>query len=155
MFGSETVPALLFFIAMFFVPSSPRWLALKNKDARASKVLARISKKESAKEALAFIKKAIEKEESGSWRILFSKGIRIVVFAGAALAILSQFTGINAIIYYGPRIMEEAGIKLSDALRGQALIGVVNMAATIFAILTIDRFGRKKLMLGGITGMFL
>ena len=75
--------------------------------------------------------------------------------AGIGLAILSQFTGINAIIYYGPRIMEKAGIQLSDALGGQVIIGMVNMAATIFAIMKIDQFGRKKLMLGGVTGMFL
>ncbi len=74
--------------------------------------------------------------------------------AGVGLSLLSQFTGINAIIYYGPRIMEEAGIKLSDALGGQVIIGFVNMAATIFAIMKIDQYGRKKLMKGGITGMF-
>jgi MFS family permease len=75
--------------------------------------------------------------------------------AGVGLSLLSQFTGINAIIYYGPRIMEEAGIKLSDALGGQVIIGFVNMAATIYAIMKIDQYGRKKLMQGGITGMFL
>jgi MFS family permease len=79
----------------------------------------------------------------------------VAVLAGIGLALLSQFTGINAIIYYGPRIMEEAGIKLSDALGGQVIIGFVNMSATIYAILKIDQYGRKKLMQGGITGMFL
>ncbi len=155
MFGSEAIPALLFFIAMFFVPESPRWFASKDKNSKALDVLAKINGQEKAEIELESIKVAIEKEESGSWAVLFHKGIRIALLAGIALAILSQFTGINAIIYYGPRIMEDAGLKLSDALGGQVIIGFVNVAATVYAIWKIDQFGRKKLMLGGITGMFL
>lgn len=154
MFGSEAIPAVLFLVLMFFVPSSPRWLAAKNKNEKAEKVLARINPGRRVKAELDSIKAAIAKEEDASWRVLFSKGIRIAVFAGMGLGILSQFTGINAIIYYGPRIMEEAGIRLGDALGGQVVIGFVNMAATIYAILKIDKYGRKKLMLGGTTGMF-
>ena len=155
MFGSEAVPALLFLIMMFFVPSSPRWLVAKNKNKKAEKVLAKINSVEIAKQELESIKAAVAKEEVGSWKALFSKGVRIAVFAGIGLGVLSQLTGINAIIYYGPRIMEEAGIRLSDAIGGQVIIGVVNMLATIFAIMKIDKYGRKKLMLGGVTGMFL
>lgn len=155
MFGSELIPALLFFTIMFFIPSSPRWLSLKGRNEEAEKVLERINNKDIAKKELAFIKTAIANESNGGWSELFQKGLRVAVLAGIGLAILSQFTGINAIIYYGPRIMEEAGIKLSDALGGQVIIGFVNMVATIYAILKIDQFGRKKLMRGGITGMFV
>jgi sugar porter (SP) family MFS transporter len=155
MFGSEAIPALLFFFAMFFVPESPRWFASKDKNSKALNVLATINGKEKAEVELESIKLAIEKEESGSWAVLLHKGIRLALLTGIALAILSQFTGINAIIYYGPRIMEDAGLKLSDALGGQVIIGFVNVAATIYAIMKIDQFGRKKLMLGGITGMFI
>ena len=155
MFGSEAIPALLFFVTMFLVPSSPRWLATKNRNAEAGKVLERINNKEIAEKELASIKTAIARESEGSWSVLLQKGILVAVMAGVGLALLSQFTGINAIIYYGPRIMEEAGIKLSDALGGQVIIGFVNMAATIYAIMKIDQYGRKKLMKGGITGMFL
>jgi sugar porter (SP) family MFS transporter len=155
MFGSEAVPALLFFLAMFFISESPRWYASKDKNSKALDVLATINGKEKAEIVLDSIKTAIEKEESGSWAVLMHKGIRVALLVGIALAVLSQFTGINAIIYYGPRIMEDAGLKLSDALGGQVIIGFVNVAATVYAIMKIDQFGRKKLMLGGITGMFI
>ncbi len=155
MFGSEAIPALLFLTIMFFVPHSPRWLATRNRNIEAGKVLERINSKETASRELESIKETIAGESDGSWRVLFRTGIRVAIFAGVALSILSQFTGINAIIYYGPRIMEEAGIKLSDALGGQVIIGFVNMAATIFALMKIDQYGRKKLMLGGVTGMFI
>jgi sugar porter (SP) family MFS transporter len=135
MFGSEAIPALLFLVTMFFVPSSPRWLATKNRNTEAGKVLERINNKEIAEKELESIKVAIARESEGSWSVLLQKGILVAVMAGIGLSLLSQFTGINAIIYYGPRIMEEAGIKLSDALGGQVIIGFVNMAATIYAIL--------------------
>ena len=155
MFGSEAIPALLFVVTMFFVPSSPRWLSTKNRNTEAGKVLERINNKEIAEKELESIKVAIARESGSSWSVLLQKGILVAVLAGIGLSLLSQFTGINAIIYYGPRIMEEAGIKLSDALGGQVIIGFVNMAATIFAIMKIDQYGRKKLMQGGVTGMFL
>ncbi len=153
MFGTEMLPAVLFFITMFFVPESPRWLATKGKNIQAEGILAKINGSSLAKEELVSINKAIAKEEKGSWKVLFHPGIRVAMFAGIALAILSQFTGINAIIYYGPRIMEEAGLKLSDALGGQVIIGFVNVIATIYAISKIDKFGRKKLMYYGVSGM--
>jgi SP family arabinose:H+ symporter-like MFS transporter len=155
MLGSELVPALLFFIIMFFVPLSPRWLASKGRNEEAGKVLERINNKDIAKKELGTIQKAIASESEGSWGLLLRKGIRLAVLSGMALGILSQFTGINAIVYYGPRIMEEAGIKLSDALGGQVIIGLVIAVSTIYSIMKIDKFGRKKLMKGGITGMFI
>jgi MFS transporter, SP family, arabinose:H+ symporter len=155
MFGSEAIPALLFFIIMFFVPLSPRWLSSKGRNEEAGKVLERINNKDIAEKELEAIRKAIASESEGSWGLLLRKGIRLAVLSGMALGILSQFTGINAIVYYGPRIMEKAGIKLSDALGGQVIIGLVITVSTIYSIMKIDKFGRKKLMKGGITGMFI
>jgi len=154
MFATELIPALFFFMIMFFVPSSPRWLVSKDRNEEAGRILERINEREFAQKELASIQEAVGKEEKGAWTTLFKKGIRVALFAGMGLAILSQFTGINAIIYYGPRIMEEAGLQLSDALGGQVIIGIVNVLATVVAILRIDQFGRKRLMKGGITGMF-
>ena len=154
MFGSEAIPALLFFGAMFMVPESPRWFASKNRNEEAGNIFRRINGDEIASVELKSIREAIEKEQGSSWASLFHPGIKTAIFVGVALALLSQFTGINAIIYYGPRIMEEAGLKLSDALGGQVVIGVVNVLATVYAIMKIDKFGRKKLMRSGITGMF-
>jgi len=155
MFGSEVLPAILFFITMFFIPESPRWLASKGKNQQAGAVLARINGKSLAEKELHSINEAIAKEEKGSWKALFRPGIRVAMIAGIILAVLSQFTGINAIIYYGPRIMEEAGLKLSDALGGQVIIGFVNVIATIFAIWKIEKYGRKKLLLIGVSGMVI
>ena len=155
MFGSEMIPALLFFIALFFVPASPRWLASKGRYNEAEKILKKINPDSLAELELQSIKAAIDKEVGGSWKVLLTPGVRVAVFAGIGLSILSQLTGINAIIYYGPRIMEEAGIQLGDAIGGQVIIGIVNVLATIYAIMKIDQYGRKKLMLGGITGMFV
>ncbi len=155
MFGTEMIPALLFLVALFFVPASPRWLASMNRHDEAQRVLGKINAPDVARKELEAIKAAIASETGGFWKLLFRKGIRIAVFAGMGLAILSQFTGINAIIYYGPRIMEEAGLKVGEAIGGQVIIGFVNMAATIVAILVIDKLGRKKLLFGGITGMFV
>ena len=155
MFGSEAIPALLFFIIMFFVPESPRWYALKNKNESAQKVLKKINPQKIADIEFQSIRESIGKEEKGSWNVLFHKRVRIPILAGISLAVLSQFTGINAIVYYGPRIMEEAGLKLSDALGGQVIIGVIMVLATIYAVLKMDKFGRKKLMKTGVIGMFV
>lgn len=154
MFGSELLPALLFFTIMFFIPESPRWLAAIGKSQQAGAVLAKINGSSLAEMELISINEALKKEEKGSWKVLFQPGIRVAMIAGILLAVLSQFTGINAIIYYGPRIMEESGLKLSDALGGQVIIGFVNVIGTVFTIWKIDNFGRRKIMLGGITGMF-
>ena len=154
MFGASAIPAIFFFLAMFFVPESPRWFAAKGNNDKAEAILAKINGSQLARQELSSIKETLTKEEKGSWAVLFRPGIRVAIFAGIALALLSQFTGINAIIYYGPRIMEEAGLKLGDALGGQVIIGIVNALATIFAIWKIDQYGRKKLLNVGAAGMF-
>lgn len=155
MFGASAIPALFFFSAMFFVPESPRWFAAKGNDRKAEAILSRINGGETARKELSSIKEALQKEENGSWKVLFHPGIRVAMFAGIVLSLLSQFTGINAIIYYGPRIMEEAGLKLGDALGGQVVIGIVNAVTTLFAIWKIDQYGRKKLLNLGVCGMFV
>jgi MFS transporter, SP family, arabinose:H+ symporter len=155
MLGSEAIPAFIFFVALFFVPRSPRWYASKGKFDKAEKVLARIYGNEVARQEVKDIKIAIDSEVKSSWASMFRGKIKIALFAGMILALLCQFTGINAIIYYGPRIMESAGLQLSEALGGQVIIGIVNVVATIFALWKIDQYGRKNLMMGGITGMFV
>ncbi|RED47490.1 sugar porter family MFS transporter [Seonamhaeicola sediminis] len=155
MFGLESIPAILFFLTLFFIPESPRWLSSKDRNQEAKIILERIEGNVIADEDIRSIKSAIAKEEKGTWNILFHPGIRVAMFVGILLAILSQFTGINAIIYYGPRILEEAGLKLSEALGGQVFIGFINVVATIFTIWKIDSFGRKKLLLAGVSGMAL
>ena len=144
MLGAETLPALVFFVIIFFIPESPRWLALRGHTDRA----------EAAAE-LAAIETAVGGGQAPQWRLLLSKGIRTAVLVGAAIAILGQFMGVNAVLYYGPSIFERAGWSGSDSLFAQILVGAVNMLTTVLALAIIDRVGRKKLVYWGVSGMVL
>lgn len=156
MLGLETVPALLFFLIIFFIPESPRWLVLRGHTDRALRVLGRINgdRAEAAAE-LAAIETAVGGGQTPQWRLLLSKGIRTAVLVGTAIAILGQFMGVNAVLYYGPSIFERAGWSGSDSLFAQILVGAVNMLTTVLALAIIDRVGRKKLVYWGVSGMAL
>ena len=156
MLGAETLPALVFFVIIFFIPESPRWLALRGHTDRALRVLGRINgdRAEAAAE-LAAIETAVGGGQAPQWRLLLSKGIRTAVLVGAAIAILGQFMGVNAVLYYGPSIFERAGWSGSDSLFAQILVGAVNMLTTVLALAIIDRVGRKKLVYWGVSGMVL
>jgi len=154
MLGMEAVPAVSFFILILFIPKSPRWLVVKGQTDQARKVLTRLVGTEQAKHEINEIEDTLALEK-GSWKMLLAPGIKMAVFIGVTLAVLQQFTGIDAIIYYGPRIFEEAGFALSDALGGQVVIGIINVVFTVIAIFTIDIFGRKRLLLTGTAGMFV
>lgn len=105
----ETVPALLFFLIIFFIPESPRWLVLRNKDVVAGRILQRIygSKNESEIQINA-IRQVIGKESKSEWAMLLQPGILKAVMIGVAIAILGQFMGVNAVLYYGLSIFEKA-----------------------------------------------
>jgi len=156
MLGAETLPALVFFVIIFFIPESPRWLVLRGHTDRALRVLGRINgdRTEAAAE-LAAIETAVGGGQAPQWRLLLSKGIRTAVLVGAAIAILGQFMGVNAVLYYGPSIFERAGWSGSDSLFAQILVGAVNMLTTVLALAIIDRVGRKKLVYWGVSGMVL
>jgi len=98
---------------------------------------------------------AVGGRQAPQWRLLLSKGIRTAVLVGAAIAILGQFMGVNAVLYYGPSIFERAGWSGSDSLFAQILVGAVNMLTTVLALAIIDRVGRKKLVYWGVSGMGL
>ncbi|MEA4980782.1 MAG: MFS transporter, partial [Petrimonas sp.] len=89
------------------------------------------------------------------WKLLLTPGIFRAVLIGSAIAILGQFMGVNAVLYYGPSIFETSGLSSGDSLFYQALIGLVNMGATVLALLIIDRVGRKKLVYIGVSGMIV
>ena len=156
MLGAETLPALVFFVIIFFIPESPRWLVLRGHTDRALRVLGRINgdRAEAAAE-LAAIETAVGGGQAPQWRLLLSKGIRTAVLVGAAIAILGQFMGVNAVLYYGPSIFERAGWSGSDSLFAQILVGAVNMLTTVLALAIIDRVGRKRLVYWGVSGMVL
>lgn len=156
MLGVEAIPALLFFIVIFFIPESPRWLILKNKVVKARHILNRIyASEEEAGIQLREVQSVITSEEKSDWRMLLSPRVLRIVAIGAAIAILGQFMGVNAVLYYGPTIFEDAGLSGGDSLFYQTLIGVVNIGTTVLALLIIDKVGRKTLVYFGVSGMMI
>lgn len=156
MLGMETLPALLFFITVFFIPESPRWLILKGREGKAADIFERIYV--SSKEAmfqLTETKSVISAESKSEWRLLLQPGIMKAVVIGVCIAMLGQFMGVNAVLYYGPSIFENAGLSGGDSLFYQVLVGLVNTLTTILALLIIDKVGRKKLVYYGVSGMIV
>jgi len=152
MLGMESIPALTFFILLLAIPESPRWLVAKGKSTKAKAILLKAVDMQEAEQEIVEIEEVLENEKK-SKSLILNPGIKLALFLGVSLAVLQQFTGIDAIIYYGPRIMEAAGFALNDALGSQVIIGAINMLFTLLAIWQIDRFGRKKLLLSGTLGM--
>jgi MFS transporter, SP family, arabinose:H+ symporter len=154
MFGVGVIPAVLFFVLLFFIPQSPRWLMAKGYTDKARAILARVTNQAQAAREVEEIQ-ATMKEETGSVHQLFEPGLRRALFLGISIAVLSQLTGINVIIYYGPRIFSEAGFDLGDSFNSQVIIGIMNVVATILAIWKVDHYGRKPLLVTGIIGMMV
>jgi SP family arabinose:H+ symporter-like MFS transporter len=152
MLGLGTLPAGIFLVSLFLVPESPRWLLLKGEEQKAADILIKIDGIEAAKNEIAAFKSSMNKNESSSIKELFTPVYRKALWIGLLLPFLSQVCGINAVIYYGPRILEQAGFTLNNALGGQVTIGLVNVVFTFVAIFTIDKWGRRPLLFAGIGG---
>jgi MFS transporter, SP family, arabinose:H+ symporter len=147
------LPALLFFITLLFIPESPRWLVQKGKDDDAYKILERINGTEAAEKEMNEVKESIAKEEKGTYKEVFSKRIRPLIWIGIVVAVFSQVTGINSIMYYAPMIFAKTGIGINNALMQTIAVGGVNLIFTFVAIKYIDKFGRKPLLIAGTSGM--
>jgi len=152
MFGSEALPATMLLLLVLFVPESPRWLTKQGRRDRALGILTRVDGPENARVELAAIEDAIV-HETGSVTQLFMPGFRIVLVIGVVLAVLQQITGINVFLYYAPEIFKKMGTGSSAALLQTVIVGAVNLSFTIVAIWSVDRLGRKPLMLVGYAGM--
>ena len=150
MFSIGGLLALLFLIGLFFVPESPRWLIRKGRSMEGLTILKKINngKVEAIEAALTGEKH----DESGSYKELLSPKLRKAMLLGILLPLFSQFSGINAIIYYGPSILNDAGIALSNSFLGQIIFGVANMIFTFIAIWKVDDWGRRPLYLIGTVG---
>lgn len=155
MLGMEALPALLFFIVLFLIPESPRWLLVKGQEARASVILKKIYGEKEAAVQVNNVKNLIAVETESNWRMLFRPGFRLALFIGVALAMLGQLMGVNAVLYYGPTIFKESGLSTGDSLFYQVLVGLVNMLTTVLALIIIDKVGRKKLVYWGVSGMII
>jgi MFS transporter, SP family, xylose:H+ symportor len=154
MLWSELIPSTLFLVLLFFVPKSPRWLAIKGLNSEAYKVLTRIHGKEAADYEIREIEKSIARDKEKNKLNIFAKGVFSIIVIGTVLSILQQFTGINAVLYYGADIFEQAlGFGQEDVLQQQVLLAGINLVFTFVAMATVDRFGRKPLIYIGAVGM--
>jgi SP family arabinose:H+ symporter-like MFS transporter len=156
MLGVQMVPALLYFVLLWLVPESPRWLLLEGRDDAALRVLRQVAGEQQARDNLQQIRQSLAmKNVSRGFRGLLDLRIRLIMVIALGLAFFQQITGINAIFYYLPTIFAQAGGGVNDAFRQAVLVGVVNVVMTFVAIWLIDRLGRKPLLIVGITGMAL
>lgn len=156
MFWSELAPCLLFLAALFIVPRSPRWLVLKGRTEEAREVLQKFHAPDQVEEELTEITNSIRSEGGLPFSAMLKKAILPIVIIGAVLSILQQFTGINAVLYYGADIFEKAlGFGQEDVLGQQILLAGVNVLFTILAMATVDSWGRKPLIMVGAAGMML
>jgi len=149
MFSVLLLPSLLFFIGLVLVPESPRWLIKKGRNKEAVLILAKIANdKQQAQNDAADIHKNL-KNETGTYKELLAPGMRKALLIGLLLPFFSQFSGINAIIFYGPSILHNAGITMSNSLLSQIFFGCAIVLFTFIAIWKVDKLGRRKLYLVG------
>ncbi|MBS1813392.1 MAG: sugar porter family MFS transporter [Acidobacteria bacterium] len=152
MFATGALPSVAFFVLLFFVPESPRWLFLAGKREKAREILARVGGVENADRELAAMHE-VKDERVGTLSDLLHPRYRRVLIVGALLAMLVQMSGINTVIAYSPIILRSVGNGLDTAFLQTFLIGLVNFLATFIAILCVDKFGRRPLYMIGSTGM--
>ncbi len=156
MLGVEAIPAMLYFILLFFVPRSPRWLILKGFDEEAKTVLDRIHGEQQSLVEQREINENLHSEankEKARFADVFSKRMKTVLIIGFGIAFFQQITGINAIFYYAPMIFEMAGGGKDAAFMQAAILGVTNVVMTVVAMFLIDRLGRKPLLYIGASGI--
>jgi SP family arabinose:H+ symporter-like MFS transporter len=154
MFGTEIPIALAFLILLFFVPESPRWLVTQNRNDEAMDTMIRLNGEEIARSQMAEINKMV-KSETGGFKELLQPYLRIPLIIGILLPMFAHLSGIAAIMYFAPNIINESINSVESSFLGAVLVGIVNSAFTFVAIMNIEKFGRRKLLLIGVTGAFL
>ena len=155
MLGVEAIPAIIYFVALFAVPRSPRWLIQRLSLVKvAEKILIRIGGKEYAQLTIEEIQRGIAKKEAkGTFSDLFSSRMKTIMIIALGIAFFQQITGINAIFYYAPTIFEQAGGSTDSSFLQAIVVGLTNLVFTLVAIRLIDKLGRKPLLIIGTTAM--
>ncbi|WP_372754499.1 sugar porter family MFS transporter [Labilibaculum sp.] len=156
MLGLEALPAIIYFFSLFFVPRSPRWLAMNGLNEEALHVMQKSLGEEEAKIQLDSICKSIQsspKKERVSFRELFKPSMKLVMLIGIVIAVTQQITGINSVFFYAPMIFEQTGIGTDASFSQAILVGLINLVFTLFAIWFVDRVGRKPLLIFGLAGI--
>lgn len=158
MFWAEVIPAISFFIFMFFIPESPRWLAKNGSEDKVETILSKIGGSEYSKIEYHNIRETLTSEsEKVNYRFLLEPGMKKILLVGIILAAFQQWCGINVIFNYAEEVFKEAGYGVSDTLFNIVITGSVNLIFTFVAIFTVDRLGRRALMLmgaGGLAGIY-
>lgn len=156
MLGLEAVPAILYFIGLFIVPRSPRWLMVHHKKEEALEVMKKVVSEEEAIIQIQQVERSISEDknkEKSKLSDIFKPSMRKVIIVGLVVGIFQQIVGINAVLFYAPMIFEQTGIGTDASFIQAALVGVTNLGFTVVAILTIDKFGRKPLLIIGMAGI--
>ena len=156
MFAVTAIPSILFLIATFLVPESPRWLASKGRNPEALRVLERLGGRAYAQQVMsALVLAGDDRPQRSVWQELSAPGIAKVLILGVVLAVLQQWCGINIIFNYAQEIFAAAGYQVSDILFNIVITGAVNLVFTLVALAAIDRYGRRVLLLTGISGLVI
>ncbi|MEM6965765.1 MAG: sugar porter family MFS transporter [Bacteroidota bacterium] len=156
MLGLEALPAILYFCALFFVPKSPRWLAMKGKYDEALAIMKKAAEEEEAKRIINSVRESMKDEDTSEElpiKELFQPALRTVLTIGLVIGILQQITGINSVFFYAPMIFEQSGIGTDASFVQAILVGLVNLVFTVIAIALIDKLGRKPLLIFGVAGI--
>jgi len=156
MLGLEAIPAILYYFGLFIVPRSPRWLMTHDRKEEALQVMKKVVSDEEAIAQIQEVEKNItdnKNKEKSRLADLFKKSMRKVLVIGLVVGIFQQIVGINAVLFYAPMIFEQTGIGTDASFIQAALVGLTNLGFTIVAILSIDKFGRKPLLVIGMAGI--
>ena len=149
MFGAEMVPCLIFCVLLLCVPESPRWLLKVGRDLQGLAILTRVSGSATARREAADIQESLGREAGSLWE-LFQPGLRRALLVGVMLSVFGQLSGVNIVVYYGPKILAAAGYQDDAALLSQVLFGLINLVFTVVALAVIDRWGRRPLLISGM-----
>lgn len=156
MLGLEALPAIIYFMALFMVPRSPRWLIMQGFDEEAKNVLCKSVGELKADSDILEVKESLKldaEKPKKKWIDIFHPSLKVVLLIGVVLAILQQITGINSVFFYAPMIFEQSGIGADAAFSQAIYVGLVNLLFTLVAISMIDKLGRKPLLIFGLLGI--